>query len=306
MKDQIKRRFSAVSVIVLNYNGKDLTAECIESVLKTNYPRYDIVLVDNCSTDDSYKYFKAKYKSNPKITVLKTDRNRQFTGGFNFGARHAEGDTIALLSNDIVVDPEWITEMIAVQETDKYLVQPKILSYDNRRIIDVAGGSYNIFGIGSAIGRGTVDTGQYDYVKQLDYTCATMIMINRLFFLKLGGYDEWFVSHYEDVDLCLRAKKHGGSCVFAWKSKLYHKGSITYKRYVTNEKVLYDIRKNRVRVIVKNYTGIEKMLRILLLCGSFAALSVYEIIFGKWSHVGISLRAITAGFRYNKSILSAL
>src|SRR3989344_5846426 len=283
MKDQIKRRFSAVSVIVLNYNGKDLTAECIESVLKTNYPRYDIVLVDNCSTDDSYKYFKAKYKSNPKITVLKTDRNRQFTGGFNFGARHAEGDTIALLSNYIVVDPEWITV-----------------------IIDVAGGSYNIFGIGSAIGRGTVDTGQYDYVKQLDYTCATMIMINRLFFLKLGGYDEWFVSHYEDVDLCLRAKKHGGSCVFAWKSKLYHKGSITYKRYVTNEKVLYDIRKNRVRVIVKNYTGIEKMLRILLLCGSFAALSVYEIIFGKWSHVGISLRAITAGFRYNKSILSAL
>lgn len=258
-------RLPTVSVIVLNYNGFDLTINCVASVLKTRYPHFDIVIVDNGSTDQSYEKLKNIYKNNKKIKVISPKKNLFFTGGFNFGAKHAEGEKIILLSNDITVDPFWIKELVlCIKNNPKYLAQPKILSYQNKKIIDNVGGRYTLTGFGLGIGKGEIDQGQYDQNSQLDYVSATTFMIDRKFYLKLKGYDEWFWSHYEDVDLSLRAKKEGGKCLLCYRSKIFHMGSITYKKYVSDPLVLFHIRKNRIRVILKNFNGMEKIFRLFI------------------------------------------
>lgn len=283
-----------VTVVILNYNGKELTAECVSSVLKSKYSKYNIVIVDNCSTDNSYGFLKNKYAAHKKITIYKTNKNLHFTGGFNFGARKAKGEKIALLSNDIVVEPNWLDELVAMAEQNKkFIVQPKILQYSDRQKIDNVGGSYSIFGIGKAIGRNEIDSGQYDKQVKLDYASATCFMIDRKFFLDLNGYDESFVSHYEDVDLCLRAKKLGAECFLSWKSRIYHRISTTYKKYASSDKVLYVITKNRIKTVLKNYTGLEKVFRITSILTSHAVIIIFNIVKG---NISLAILIIQASF----------
>src|SRR3989344_1475315 len=226
---KLKGYTPTITVIILNYNGRDLTTECVASVLHSTYPKYDIVIVDNCSTDDS------------------------------------------------VVEPNWLDELMIIARKDKkFLVQPKILQYFNRRRIDNAGGAYSIFGIGKAIGRDEIDNGQYNKQMKLDYASAACFMIDRMFFLQLNGYDESFISHCEDIDLCLRAKKFGAVCFLAWKSRIYHKISSTYKRFTASDKVIYVIRKNRVTTILKNYTCLEKAFRIISILTLHSILVLFE------------------------------
>jgi len=299
---KLKGYTPTITVIILNYNGRDLTTECVASVLHSTYPKYDIVIVDNCSTDDSCNFLKNKYCDYKKITVCKTSENRHFTGGFNFGAYKAKGEKIVLLSNDIVVEPNWLDELMIIARKDKkFLVQPKILQYFNRRRIDNAGGAYSIFGIGKAIGRDEIDNGQYNKQMKLDYASAACFMIDRMFFLQLNGYDESFISHCEDLDLCLRAKKFGAVCFLAWKSRIYHKISSTYKRFTASDKVIYVIRKNRVTTILKNYTGLEKAFRIISILTLHSILVLFEIIKGNLLLARLTIQATLNAFRAQKS-----
>ena len=281
----------SITVVILNYNGADLTIECVSSVLKTKYSTYDILIVDNYSIDNDFEKLKNKYKSNKLIKIIRTTQNLQFTGGFNYGTEKATSTYVVLLSNDIVVAPDWLNELVKVNKKNaKYIVQPKILSYYNKNIIDTAGGQYTFPGYGSSIGLKEIDKGQYDNNSTIDYACATTLMLKRSFFLELGGYDESFISHYEDVDLALRAQKLGGKCIFVYRSKIYHRGSVTYKKYVHNDHLSFIVRRNRIWVILKNYTGIKKYIRL------FGLLLTYVIIINS----SVTLRAVRAGLFTNK------
>lgn len=294
-----------VSVVILNFNGKNIISECVDAILHSDYQRLQIVLVDNASTDGSLAHLTKKYSKNKKIKIVSSDSNRQFAGGFNLGVAHATGELVFLVSSDVIVEPACIAELVKIAvKNKKYLVQPKILRYGQKNILDNVGGRYSIWGIGKGLGGGMKDAGQFDHDEVRDFAAATTFMMNRAFYRQLKGYDEWFVSHYEDVDLCLRARARGGKCWYSYKSRCYHKVSITYKKYVASEILLFNIRKNRVRVIIKNFNGLHRVIRLLLLLPTCVITALQDILTAEPRRRTVTFRAVYAGlFKTGTAIL---
>jgi len=217
----MKAKLPFVSIIILNYNGKSFINDCLLSVLKSVYPNFEIIVLDNASTDGSWEYLKEKYGNNKKVRLIRSKKQLYFTGGNNFAAKKAKGEKLIFLNSDTIVDKNWLKELIAFAKNQpKSLVQPKILKADCPEIIDNAGGCYTFWGMGFGIGHGEKDQGQYNKTRQVDFVNGTCLLIDKKFFEKLGGFDESFKFFYEDVDLCLRAKKTKWQLLVL--SKKYH------------------------------------------------------------------------------------
>jgi GT2 family glycosyltransferase len=125
-----------VSVIILNYNGESYLDNCIASVLKNSYPNYEVLLVDNASTDLSVKNAMENFGGDQKLRLVQSEINLGFSGGNNLGFTYAKGDYIVFLNNDTVVDPEWLTHLVNAMQTDTSigLAQSTILMIDGQKI----------------------------------------------------------------------------------------------------------------------------------------------------------------------------
>jgi len=252
-----------VSVIIVNYNGKEFIGECLDSVLASSYKDFEIIVVDNGSTDDSVK--KVHEFTSSRVKLIESPKNLYFTGGCNLGAKNAKGDFLFFLNSDAVIDQSCLRELVNfVKGHPNYLVQPKILFYQEKKSIDNVGGHY-FFGFGFAVGRGEKDKGQYDKNKQYDYVNGTAFMTARDFFWQLGGFDERFRYFYEDVDLNLRAKRFGGESWYCYKSVVYHKGSLTFKGNVSRKEQQFYLRRNRLLTLLKNEHSPALLLKFPLL-----------------------------------------
>lgn len=300
-----KKKHPSVTAIILHFQEFNLTKKCVSSVLKSAYPNFDILIVDNGSKNNSFELLKKEFAKSKKIKILRNPKNIFFTGGFNFGARHALGDYIILLSNDIVVQKDWISELMNVCENNaKFLVQPRIMRYYDKDKIDNVGGSYGLLGYGKGINEKNIKFDKKMISGDLDFASATTFMVNRKFFNKLGGFDPWFRSHYEDVDFSLRAKKYGAKCLVAYRSIIFHKGSETYKKHAVFSETLLDVRKNRVRTIIKNFSGIDRFVRISLCLLTFIPLIFQDIFTFDKSRIFLSFKAIYFAFYPGKFVLN--
>jgi len=267
-----------ISVIMLDFNGPSYTIDCIESVLASNYPKFEIIVIDNASTGDDYQIFKKKYKNNKKVRVFRSDKQLYFCGGHNWGAKLAKGEKLILLNNDTTVDKNWLTPLVKMAKNNKkWLIQPKILSFNNKKIIDSVGSKYNILGMGIGGGYQQIDNGQYDQNYQVDFVAGACFFINRDFFLKLGGFDPWFKFHYEDTDISFRAKAKGGQCWYCHNSVVYHKGSLTLNTQAAKEITLIHVRKNRPMVIIKNFRGLKRVFRLMILGISYIFFIIQDL-----------------------------
>lgn len=292
-------KYPKVSVIILNYNGKKIISECVDAALQSSYPNIEVVIVDNGSFDGSQTYLRLRYGKHNKIRLVFSQINLQFAGGFNLGAQKSRGTYIFLVSSDVIVDKNCVAELVLeAKRHKKGFIQPKILSYWKKKAFDNAGGSYSIFGVGKGLGGNESDWGQYDQNRSIDFTAATTFLAPKKFFIELGGYDEWFVSHYEDVDLCLRAKKSGGSSWFAYRAICHHKISITFKKYVMASELLFNIRKNRLRTVLKNYEGAERIIRVLALIPMYAVTLITDLLFQQ--DKAITFKALIAAITYRE------
>lgn len=263
----------SVSVIIVNYNGQEFIGECLDSVLASTYRNFEIVVIDNASTDGSLSYLKKKYGKNKKVRIIKSEKQLYFTGGGNLGAKKAKVEKLFFLNSDTVIDKNCLKELVKFTgKQKKYLVQPKILVYGHRkrsegslanaRIIDNVGGKYSFWGFGYGLGRGETDHGQYEQNRRLDFVNGTAFMIDRNFFWKLGGFDESFRYFYEDVDLSLRAKRVGGQCWYCAKSLLFHKGSLTFRKNLSKDKLSYYVRRNRMLTLLKNQKQVSLLIKL--------------------------------------------
>ena len=286
-----------VSVVIVNYNGKSFIKECVNSVLQSNYPKFEIIVIDNASTDGSFQYLQKLYKKNDRIKNIRTSQQLYFAGGSNLGAKNSKGKQLIFLNSDTEVEKNWMKELVKfAKSNNKFLVQPKILLYHRKNIIDNVGGNYSFLGFGTGKGHGERDEKQYDKNTPVDFANGTCFTISKKFFKKLGGFDDWYQLHYEDVDLNLRAKKNGGKSWYCYKSVIYHKGSLTIKTHITSEKLLYNIRKNRLRTIVKNFSGGEKLLRLAFLLGQYFILIIKDISTLKKERIFVTTRSIIFNF----------
>jgi hypothetical protein len=221
-----------VFIIILNWNGKDDTIECIKSIKDNTYKNYEIIVVDNGSEDDSVSKIKRCF---PKVNVVENERNFGFAGGNNIGIRHAvesDADYILLINNDTTVDENFLQELVKAGELDNKvgILGPKIYFYKEPKKIWFAGGKVNwLKNKGTHIGLGEIDSVQYNNKKEVDYLTGCCLLVKREVVEKIGGLSEDYFLYYEDVDFSLRAKKAGYKCLYVPESVIYHKVSRSTK-----------------------------------------------------------------------------
>ena len=215
-----------VAAVVLNYNGKDLTLETVESLLAMTYPACTVVVVDNASTDGSYEAVREAF---PDVTQIQVEVNQGPVSGMNAGLRFCleQGfDYALLLNNDIEVDPEMVTEMVAVAERDPRIgvVGPKAYYFWDRERIWSAGGILRFKeSVTKERGDGELDRGQWDRDEEVDYICGCAMLVRRSAIEATGLWDPTYTLGVEDADWCARMKQEGYSCWYAHRAKLWHK-----------------------------------------------------------------------------------
>jgi len=207
-----------ISVIIVNYNGKKLLEKCLESLFKTDYNNFEVILVDNNSTDGSMEFVTKNY---PKIIVIKLDSNKGFAEPNNIGAKIAKGEYLLFLNNDTVTTTNFISEMIKVLEKDEKIAicQSLLLKPDGN--IDSSGDFIDKMGI---VYNSKTKT---DEIKEISSARGASMLIRKKIFDKLGGFDEKFFFSFEDVDLGWRSWILGYKVVIVPNSIVYHSAGKT-------------------------------------------------------------------------------
>jgi len=234
-----------VSIIIVNYNGKNHLEDCLASLEKIDYKNYEIILVDNNSTDKSVEYVKNTY---PSITIIKLNRNYGFAEPNNIGAKNAKGDYLLFLNNDTTVNPNFISAMVNVLEQDPQIAICQSLLLKPNGQVDSSGDFID------TLGRAYSSKEMVSEVKKILSARGASMMVRKESFWDLGGFDKKFFASYEDVDLGWRAWLWGYKIVLVPNSVVYHKGGQTV------EKILPEIRfhgvKNSLVIRLTNFEGI--------------------------------------------------
>ncbi len=223
-----------VACIVLNYNGKEITLEAIASLSRMTYPSFDIIHVDNGSTDGSHA---AVADAFPEVIQEQVLENKGPTEGINRGllaALSGDYDYLLLLNNDIEVDPEMLTALVDVAEAHPKVgcVGPKTFYYWDRSRLWSAGGILRFKeSVTRERGMGEIDRGQYDRDEEVDYLNGCAMLMRRSVVEEVGIFDPIFTLAVEDADWCMRAKRAGYTCMYAHAAVLWHMVSHTAGNY---------------------------------------------------------------------------
>ncbi len=216
-----------VAVIVLSWNGKEMTLACLESLAASDYPSLDIYLVDNASSDGTVESVKTAFAE--RIRLIANSENLGFAGGNNVGIRKALEDGAAyvlLLNNDTTVAPDMISHLVAAARSNPQMgiFAPKIYYESPPDQIWFAGGDVSLArGTVRHIGIREVDRGQYDAPRRVDYVSGCALMARRDVFEKIGVLDETYKMYFEDTDFCMRAQLSGFGCYFVPAGRMWHK-----------------------------------------------------------------------------------
>ena len=273
------------SIILLSYNSMDDLAECIPSLEKQTYANYEIIIVDNASTDDTSEFVRTNY---PNIRFVDAGSNLGYPAGNNLGFQNADGEYIVILNPDTVAEPDWLEELITPFEENPEigLTTSKILIYGKKDIINTCGNSIHYTGLDFC--RGLYEQSSspsYAKPEEVGAISGCSFAIRREVFEELGGFDPDFFLYLEDVDLSWRARLMGHRIQFVPDSVVYHKFQLSIAPW----KEFY-LERNRYLVLLKNCS-----LRMLVLM--IPAFVVTEIV--TWGH------AVLNGRQYVQNKLKA-
>jgi hypothetical protein len=268
---------SDVTVIIPNYNGLKFMETCMNALNAQSYRHFDVLVVDNGSTDGSVEWLKEK-----KIPTLFLKENLGFAGGVNAGLKEVNTEYVILLNNDTEVFPDYIEELVkAIKKSKKiFSVSPMMIQSMNRDLMDDAGDGMCILGWGYQIGVGEKISG-YTRAKDVFTACAGAAIYRKAVLDEIGYFDEMHFAYLEDIDLGYRAKLAGYFNRYEPRAKVYHFGSGTSGSKYNGFKVRLAAR-NNIYLHYKNQANWQ------LLFNSF------------FLFAGI---AIKAGFFYKKGFL---
>jgi GT2 family glycosyltransferase len=248
-----------VAIVILNYNGKAHLECYLPSVIKYKQEQ-TVIIADNASTDDSIEFLKAKY---PTIRIIENKENYGFAKGYNESLQiiKDEFDYFLMLNNDVEVTKDWIAPLLSsVQKENIVACQPKILSYNSKNCFEHAGAvggfideHYFPFCRGRIFDSIEKDDLQYETEQKVSWTSGAAMLISTKVFFEVGGFDDDFFAHMEEIDLCLRIQKKGYELRCNPKSVVYHLGGGTMP-YNSEKKVYLNFR-NNLFLIVKNHPG---------------------------------------------------
>ena len=231
-----------ISIIIVNYNGKELLQKCFESLFKTNYENFEVILVDNNSTDGSIEFVTKNY---PKIIVIKLNSNKGFAEPNNIGAKIAKGEHILFLNNDTVTTSNFISEMVQVLQKDEQVAICQSLLLKPNGDIDSSGDFIDRMGI--VYNSKT----KIEQIKEISSARGASMMIRKKIFDKLGGFDEKFFFSFEDVDLGWRSWILGYKVVIVPNSIVYHSAGKTSSK-LKSEAAFHGL-KNQLAMKITNF-----------------------------------------------------
>jgi len=238
--------FPKVAIIILNWNGWKDTIECLESVLRIDYPNYQVIVVDNGSSDDSAEHIREAY---PSVKLLETGKNLGWSGGNNVGIKYAlrnGSDYILVLNNDTVVRKDFLKPLVKTAQSgpDIGIVGGKIMCYDDPSRIECTWNEHK-WGIGPIkIGKDEIDLGQYDNTKLVQDIMGAMMLVKADVFLEVGFFDELYFLYVDESDFCYRVKDKF-KIIYEPRSVVLHKGSKTSGK--ESPVSLYYSRRNTLR-----------------------------------------------------------
>ncbi len=249
---------SEIAIVILNYNGKKHLETFLPIVIRFS-PNCRIIVADNQSTDESLSFLQEHY---PTVEIIVNADNGGFAKGYNDALRLVNAPYYLLLNSDIEVTEGWLDPLYAmVQEEDVAGCQPKVLSYSNKTVFEHAGAAggfldRNFFPFcrGRIFDLTEVDAGQYDNAQEIFWATGACMLIKSEVFHAVGGFDEDFFAHMEEIDMCWRIKKLGYTFKVSPSSVVYHVGGGTLA-YNSPTKTYLNFR-NSLFMITKNYTGI--------------------------------------------------
>ena len=238
-----------VSIIILNYNAGNLLLNCVDSVFKSTYPNFEVLVVDNISTDNSHIVCKKKFE---KIHLIENKENLGYCEGNNVGIRNANGEFVVILNPDTIVEPNWLNHLMsAYNEFGEGLYQPKFFSLNEKHVLQSTGNMLHIFGFGFAKDKGKIDDEKTESVEKINYASGTCLFTSKIVLDKIGLLDPFLFLYHDDLDLGWRAAHIGINSFYVPKSIIYHAESYSIK---WSSKKFYWLERNRKYCLLTHYS----------------------------------------------------
>lgn len=232
------------AIVILNWNGQQFLKDFLPNISKLLPNSTKIFVADNASTDSSVDLIRDKF---PEVELIEFEINYGYAKGYNEALKRIKADYYILLNSDIEVTPNWIEPIINYLDNnlDVAACQPKIKSWNNKNYFEYAGaGGGFIDFLGYPFCRGRIfqelekDTGQFDDIQEVFWASGACMFVRASVFHELGGFDDDFFAHMEEIDFCWRAKNKGYKIIYNPASTVYHIGGGTlpknspYKTYL--------------------------------------------------------------------------
>lgn len=275
-----------VSIVIVTKDRRQLTLDCLASVLKLNYPRFEVILVDNGSIDSTPLAVKKRF---PQVKIIEAGENLGVNAAKNLGQKIAKGEYILFLDSDTLVDKNLLTELVSLAEIDSQigLVCPKIYYEKPKNFIWYAGAKINLLtSKAENIGCNQKDRGQFDFVSETQFA-PTAYLVTRKTAQKLKGHEESFFMSYGESDYGFRVQKAGLKVVFCPWAKLWHQ--LKMKENIKSIRALgynlplrpYYFARNRVIFMKRNATDLNFLIFMLVFFPLFTFyIAAKIIIFG--------------------------
>ena len=267
-----------VAVVILNWNGAEMLRKFLPSVLTYSQGEgVKVYVADNASTDDSCAVVEKEF---PEACLMRLDQNYGYAGGYNKALKQIDAEYVVLLNNDVEVGKGWLEPMVKYMDEHPQVAacQPKILSWrvkTNFEYAGAAGGFIDRYGYpfcrGRVLDEIEEDRGQYDYNIPIFWATGAALFVRRNVYWEVGGLDERFFAHMEEIDFCWRLRSRGYRIVCLPLCEVYHVGGATLK--TSDPKKTYLNFRNNLLMLYKNLPAkeLKRVMRVRLILDYLAA-----------------------------------
>ncbi len=278
---------SKVAIVILNWNGQEMLAKFLPTVVEYSRQEAEIWVADNCSSDQSMHLLETQF---PQVKTIVLEQNFGFAEGYNRALKQIEADYYVLLNSDVEVVHHWLTPLIEFMDSHPGVAacQPKLLAEYDKDSFEYAGacgGFIDKYGYPFCRGRifDTVeeDNGQYDYQQEIFWATGACMMVRAKDYWGVGGLDNRFFAHNEEIDLCWRLRLQGKKIYCIPESEVYHVGGGTLPK--SNPMKTYLNFRNNLTMLYKNL-GDDELSKVMRMRWFLDYLAAFEtlILKGKW------------------------
>lgn len=291
-----------LSIVILNWNGEQMLRQFLPSVTAScaNMPEVEVCVADNASTDESVSLVRSQF---PTVRIIRLDRNYGFAGGYNRAIKQVDSTYTLLLNSDVEVPTDWLPPLLDYMDTHPGTAacQPKILSYSQRGIFEhagAAGGFIDRYGYpfcrGRVMDRVETDYGQYDEPSghhPVFWATGAALLVRTADYLAVGGLDEQFFAHMEEIDLCWRLLSRGRQIVCITDSRVWHVGGATLSS--AHPRKTYLNFRNSLLMLYKNVPTSAELFRVMSVRSILDAVACLRFaVTGQWSHARAVISAV--------------